>query len=93
MVDTNRKLIGNISARIHDSNEIPTVIPMFSGSDNTERLERILDNVGGIKGAVRRSIPSISLGPHMKWLGNFAIFELPFRYQGVEIFPSNFYRG
>jgi len=35
----------NISASIHDSNEIPTVIPMFSGSDNTERLVRILSDV------------------------------------------------
>jgi len=34
-----------ISARIHDSNEIPTVTPMFPGSGNTDRLLGILSYV------------------------------------------------
>ena len=34
-----------ISARIHDSNEIPTAMHMFSGPGNTERLLRILSKV------------------------------------------------
>jgi len=35
----------NISASIHDSNEIQTASPMFWGSDNTERLVGILSDV------------------------------------------------
>ena len=34
--------ITHVSARAHDRNELPTSIPMFSGSGNTERLVRIL---------------------------------------------------
>ena len=35
----------NISARIHDSDETPTVIPMFSGSGYMTRLERRLPDL------------------------------------------------
>jgi len=35
----------NIQASIHDSNEIPTAIPMFLGLGNTERLVGILSDV------------------------------------------------
>jgi len=40
--DADRQKIMYISARIHDSNGIPTVTPMFPGSDNRHRLLGIL---------------------------------------------------
>jgi len=47
MADINRKYIWNniyISASIHDINEIPTAVPMFSTSGNTiNLLQRMLD--------------------------------------------------
>ena len=45
MAAINRKYVGNISACIHDSKEIPTAIPMFLGSGYMIRLLRVLFDV------------------------------------------------
>ena len=44
MVAIDQKYMGNnvYSVRIHDSEEFPTAMPMFSESGNTERLVGIL---------------------------------------------------
>ena len=58
-----RQKITYISAFNHDSNEIPTAIPMFAGSGNTERLVGILSEVRVCRKSKMAAI-------NRKWIGN-----------------------